>query len=98
MSQPYLDRWKLLFKTWIIERGMKYYEDGKVELIYKNDERVVASVDGSTKYMVLIEIDKNKIKKIACDCPHASKGSNCKHMAAVLFKINEFFNDLLHSK
>ena len=63
--------------------------DGKVELIYKNDERVVASVDGGTKYMVLIEIDKNKIKKIACDCPHASKGSNCKHMAAVLFKINE---------
>lgn len=89
INQAYLDSWKLLFKPWIIERGIKYYQDGLVDLIYKGDEQIVASVDGSTKYMVSIELDKNKIKKIACDCPHASGGSNCKHMAAVLLKINE---------
>lgn len=87
--QSYLDDWKLLFKPWIIERGIKYYQDGLVDVIYQNDKQIVASVDGSTKYMVSIEIVKNKIKKIACDCPHASRGSNCKHMAAVLLEIDK---------
>lgn len=87
--QSYLDDWKLLFKPWIIERGIKYYQDGLVDVIYQNDKQIVASVDGSTKYMVSIEIVKNKIKKIACDCPHASRGSNCKHIAAVLLEIDK---------
>lgn len=85
-NQPCLDNWKLLFKPWIIERGMKYCQDGLVAIIFQNDKQIVASVDGSEKYMVSIETDENKIKKIACDCPHASGGINCKHMAAVLFK------------
>lgn len=89
LNLPYVNNWKSLFKSWIIERGMKYFQNEKVDIIYKSDQRIVASVNGSVKYMVSIEIDGNKIKKIACDCPHASGENNCKHMAAVLFKVNE---------
>lgn len=89
LNQPHLDNWKMLFKPWIIERGMKYYQAGGVDIIYQNDKQLVASVSGSDKYMVSIEMHENKIEKIACDCPYALGGNKCKHMAAVLFKVNE---------
>lgn len=88
-NMPYLNNWKSLFKPWIIDRGMEYFKNDQVDVIYQSNEQIVASVNGSDKYLVSIEIDENKIKKIACNCPYASKGNNCKHMAAVLFKINK---------
>lgn len=81
--------WKLFFKPWIIERAKPYYENNCVDIIYQNDQQIVASVKGNDKYMVSIEFSKNKIKKITCDCPYASKGSRCKHMAAVFLKIDK---------
>ena len=81
--------WKSLFKPWIIERGIKYFQDGMVDIIYQSTEHIVASVNGTTKYMVSVEVKEKRIRKIACNCPYASSGNNCKHMAAVLFKVNE---------
>lgn len=84
-----INNWKLLFKPLIIERGKQYFEDGLVDIIYRDDNRIVASVSGVTTYMVSIEIDNKHLNHIACDCPYASKGNKCKHMAAVFFEISK---------
>ena len=89
LNSPYIDNLKSLFKPWIIERGIKYFQDGMVDIIYQSTEHIVASVNGTTKYMVSVEVKEKRIRKIACNCPYASSGNNCKHMAAVLFKVNE---------
>ncbi len=83
------DNWKELFRPHILERGLDYYETGAVGEITSTDDGFQAVVEGTKDYEVEIEIRDGEIQDMWCSCPYAEEGQNCKHMAAVLFEIEE---------
>ena len=46
-------------------------------------------VSGSDDYEVNIYFSDGEIEDMYCDCPYASDGNNCKHMAAVLYLFDD---------
>ena len=83
MSGIYLPR---LFPPHIIERGLLYFQRGKVRDIQKTSAgRYRAKVCGSENYSVWLKLDSDLyIKDGGCDCPY---GGACKHMAALWYAV-----------
>ena len=81
--------WKDLFRTHILERGLKYYEEGYVTSLEQTLTGYMAVVEGTDDYHVEIEIRDDQVYDMTCTCPYAADGNYCKHMAAVLYKIEE---------
>ena len=77
--------WKKLFNPIIIERGYDYYRNGNAEILSSMADEVNAVVSGSDDYEVNIYFSDGEIEDMYCNCPYASDGNNCKHMAAVLY-------------
>ena len=84
-----LKSWECLFKTHILARGWDYYENGAVSSLERTGTGYKATVEGSYDYEVEVEIYDNEIVDMFCDCPYAEDGNYCKHMAAVLYEIEE---------
>ena len=79
-----------MFAPWILERGSNYWNDGCVENLSQDGNTVTAVVCGTEDYDVEIEMGRGgNIACMSCTCPYAAEGNNCKHMAAVLFAIDE---------
>lgn len=81
--------WQDLFLGHILDRGLDYYENGYVLEITETEDGYEATVDGSEEYYVNISIKNGKVSSLSCTCPYAESGLNCKHMAAVLFAIDD---------
>src|SRR5699024_1673590 len=79
--------WKHLFQNHILNRGLDYFHRDLVEDVSVKDDRVEATVYGTEDYTVEIDRANERISDINCTCPHAASGNNCKHMAAVLFYL-----------
>lgn len=54
-----------------------------------SDELITATVYGSSVYNVEIRLKGGNIESMDCDCPYSMEGNNCKHMAAVLYAVEE---------
>ena len=85
MSGIYLPR---LFPPHIAERGLLYFQQGKVRDVQKTSAgRYRAEVRGSVNYSVWLKLDSDLyIKDGGCDCPY---GWACKHMAALWYAVRE---------
>ena len=81
--------WRNLFKPWILARGQEYFECGQVVKLKEVGSVVTAEVSGNRAYYVEIHRSGERVTCMSCDCPHAAGGENCKHMAAVLFALDE---------
>ena len=81
--------WKNLFRTHILERGLKYYEEDCVTSLKQIMTGYTAVVEGTDDYDVEIEMRDNQVYDMTCTCPYAAEGNYCKHMAAVLYEIEE---------
>lgn len=82
--------WQKMFTPWILERGRNYWDDGCVGILYQDGNTVTAVVSGTEDYDVEIEMGRGgNIAYMSCTCPYAEEGNNCKHMAAVLFAMDE---------
>ena len=81
--------WKDLFQEHILARGEAYYFDGAVLELHKTEHGYHAVVEGTEDYEVDIEMEGGRVCEMYCSCPYAEDGNNCKHMAAVLFEIEE---------
>ena len=81
--------WKDLFQGHILDRGEAYYFDGAVLELHKTEHGYHAVVEGTEDYEVDIEMEGGRVCEMYCSCPYAEDGNNCKHMAAVLFEIEE---------
>ena len=81
--------WKDLFQEHILARGEAYYFDGAVLELHKTEHGYHAVVEGTEDYEVDIEMKGGRVCEMYCSCPYAEDGNNCKHMAAVLFEIEE---------
>lgn len=77
--------WKGLFAPQILERGYDYFEEGLVEEFLETETEITAEVWGSEEYFVSIKIKDDAVIGAECDCPYATDGKYCKHMAAVLY-------------
>ena len=80
--------WKDEFFLSILERGKSYYEEGRVSCLRQIDNTYLATVCGSSDYEVEITVSDNYVKKMDCSCPYSRRGY-CKHMAAVLFALDD---------
>ena len=84
--------WEDMFRPHILERGYDYYMTGAVEELTRLDSEenfYEATVEGSTEYHVELQYDRGAVMDMECDCPYAMGGNNCKHMAAVLYELEE---------
>ena len=75
------------FNTRILSRGYEYYEDGLVEDVLIKDNIITAKVLGTDAYDVSVEVDNGIFIDGDCTCPYASEGNYCKHMAALLYYL-----------
>ena len=74
------------------ERGRRYYRDGRVRKLYKNDAfGYYADVQGTRKYHVYVAIDDHgDVENFGCNCPASELYEGpCKHVVATLFEIME---------
>lgn len=80
-----------LFNETILDRGEDYYLDGRVKKIQYSDNgnTVRAKVIGTEEYDVEIHFDRSEREFMSCDCPYARDGYYCKHMAAVLYAVED---------
>ena len=83
--------WQEYFQPHILSRGYEYYRRGLVKDVKVTDTAVSAVVKGSEDYMVQIDRtdDDEFDPDMYCTCPYADGGNLCKHMAAVLFQVED---------
>lgn len=81
--------WKELFAPRILQRGLAYYREGAVEMLQRKGDVVNAVVLGRERYRVEIGLKGDEITDWSCDCPYASEGTPCKHMAAVFYGLDD---------
>ena len=75
--------WQDKFQNHILQRG--YYYTYNVKNLKKDNNHVGAIVRGTEDYTVKINLDDYSM---SCTCPYFQK-ANCKHLAAVLFYLDE---------
>lgn len=81
--------WTEHFSPVILDRGRRYAQYGNVRHMDVSDGEVSAYVQGSDLYDVKIRLQEGEPVEMYCSCPYAERGANCKHMAAVLYKLDE---------
>ena len=85
-----MKNWDELFQPHILYRGKVYQQEGRVENLTYDHGCYSATVSGAEAYEVTIYTSQKEIiEDMSCTCPYACSGSNCKHMAAVLYAIEE---------
>ena len=84
-----MNDWKHLFRSRILDRGLSYYEMGAVGEVERTKTGYCAMVEGTEDYEVEIELRDGTVCSMNCTCPYAQDDNYCKHMAAVLYEIEE---------
>lgn len=90
---------KQIIPAQILSRGRDYVRDGQILDLSFDEEELVweAQVEGTDLYDVRIELLSNGSLNTSCTCPY-DLGEHCKHVAAVLYAIEEAFPDQLGTK
>ena len=82
--------WKKYFNSTILSRGRQYYHEGRVKRLTHRDHEWFAVVKGSRSYNVIARMGEDgDIEDMECSCLYAYNGQNCKHMAALLYAVEE---------
>jgi len=78
----------------ILDRGLKYFQHGHVDEPDELEPGLYeAIVQGTEPYTVQVRIQGDAVTEQRCDCPY-DLGDVCKHVAAMLFKLQEDALDL----
>jgi uncharacterized Zn finger protein len=89
MEYPNQDEIRSLCTHQSYERGVNYYNQGRIQELAINDAELTAMVRGTHNYDVSITIDDDGIRTYYCSCPYDYAGA-CKHVIAVLLAANEW--------
>lgn len=82
----------------ILTRGRDYYRNQHVSDLTMDEEGLwLAQVEGTETYDVTIEQDADGKLTCSCTCPY-DMGKYCKHVAAVLYAIEETFPESIAGK
>lgn len=88
LTNAYSTNYDHLFDNIIKERGISYNRMNLIHNVNKNGNIYEAVVEGTYNYNVKVEIKKDKLINIYCDCPYHKKNTYCKHIYAFLYYIN----------
>lgn len=86
-------KWRQYFTNTILTRGKNYLEKGRIDKLEKVGDTYRAVVRGSRPYQVIIRETPKKRLQMFCNCAYAQEGNYCKHMAAVLLKLEQETGD-----
>ncbi len=89
-----MDGWRKYFEDRILERGLDYYESNVVRIYDYSKDHIDAQVAGSRIYDVRINIKDSKIQSMYCNCPYFYEYDYCKHLAGVLYYIENYLEML----
>ena len=62
-------QWQHLFPAAILKRGREYYRANKVRSLIQDGEQYYAAVEGTSEYQVQVQIRKDQILEMSCECP-----------------------------
>lgn len=90
---------KQIIPAQILTRGRDYLRSGQILDLSFDEEEIVweAQVEGTDLYDVRIELVDNGSLNCSCTCPY-DMGEHCKHIAAVLYAVEEAFPDQVDAK
>src|SRR5258708_7433800 len=89
---------KQIIPPHILTRGREYYRAGHVTDLSLEDESIWSGqVIGTETYEVQIEQAADGALTCTCSCPY-EHGEYCKHIAALLYAIEESFPEYLEDK
>ena len=71
-----------------LSEGYYYYLDWNVNNVVKKQNIITANVLGTKRYKVEIEEDSGKYIGGSCKCPYSDGVGDCKHIAALLYYLN----------
>ncbi|MBI5931307.1 MAG: SWIM zinc finger family protein [Chloroflexi bacterium] len=93
------DNFKQIIPSQILSRGRDYLQKRQIlDLSFDEEEWAWdAQVEGTDLYDVRIEHLSNGSLRCSCTCPY-DMGEYCKHIAAVLYAVEEAFPDQLSTK
>lgn len=74
---------KQVYGEAVFERGLEYFEEGRVASVMKFRDNLTGETVGTDRYKTEVDLDNLGSR---CSCPY---GTNCKHGAAVLL---QYFN------
>lgn len=84
-----LDQFEQVVDEKILERGLAYYKKGLVhDLEEISPNTYEAIVEGTEDYTVRLTVENGVVTDYSCDCPY-DFGPVCKHVAAVIFSMQE---------
>lgn len=66
------------------QRGLRYFEEGRVQIREASSSQIVATVIGTDNYRVEIDLDNFSA---VCNCPYDLEGY-CKHIVAAFLAID----------
>lgn len=66
------------------QRGLRYFEEGRVKIVEASSSRIVAKVVGKDNYRVEVDLDH---LSAVCNCPYDLEGY-CKHIVAVFMAVD----------
>ncbi|MCK6576730.1 MAG: SWIM zinc finger family protein [Anaerolineae bacterium] len=83
----------------ILTRGREYLRHGQILDLSFDEEELVweAQVEGTEVYDVRVELLSDGSLSCSCTCPY-DMGEHCKHVAAVLYAVEEAYPDQLGGK
>ena len=86
-----MENWMNRFQKNTLLLGKEYFERGRVFELEETEGTFTAGVVERRRFEVKITGYGNlETCRMYCSCPHAKSGSNCKHMAAVLYAIEDY--------
>ena len=88
-----IDRIRELCTEASFERGKRYLDEGRMNIVEASPTGVIAEVQGSETYNVKIDL-KNGISA-ECNCPYDLEGY-CKHIVAVLLSMLDNKEEIDH--
>lgn len=84
-----LDQFEQVIDEKILQRGLAYFKKGLVhEFEEVSPNTYEAIVEGTEDYTVRLTVENNVVTEYSCDCPY-DLGPVCKHVAAVIFSLQE---------
>jgi uncharacterized Zn finger protein len=93
-----LENFKKEIASHILQRGRDYYDDGCVVGLEEiGDGHWMAEVEGTEIYIVEVEQSGDGGIYHTCTCPY-DWGPTCKHVAAVLYAIEDTFEEYFKGK
>lgn len=76
------------FADHILRRGYEYFLTDKIKDVFIDKDTITAIAVGTDEYNVKIKLKDNVLKKAMCSCPYYEESKYCKHIAGLLYYLN----------